>query len=175
MNLYMIDQSIKNAIDSLYDRVDENGELIEMSEEDIKENLKKLEEFQGERQTKIENTVLYCKNLDSEAAAIKAEEESLRKRRERIESKSERLKRMVMFSMMANNENEFESTRCYAKLKETDATDIIDMDLIPEEYIKVTTPEPERKPDKNAIKKAIKAGQDIPGAQLIKNRKLNIE
>ena len=175
MSLYTIDLDIKNLIDNLYNRVDENGELIDVTEEDLAESLKQISELQGERQNKLENIALFCKNLDSEAQAIKAEEESLKIRRERIERKSDGLKRLMMNSLMANGDTEFSTPKCYAKIKETVATDIIDMDLIPEEFIKVKTFEPEYKPDKVAIKKAIKAGEDVPGAVLKVNRKLNIE
>jgi hypothetical protein len=171
MSLYTIDQQIKATIDSLYDRVDENGELIDVTQED----LKLIEQLNEERKTKLENITLYCKNLDAEAAAIKAEEDALKKRRERIENKSEGLKKYMISSLMANGDNEFESPRCRAKIRESESTNIIDQSLIPEKYIKVKTPEPEYNPDKVAIKKAIKAGEKIPGAELITNRKLNIE
>ena len=171
MSLYTIDQNIKAVIDSLYDRVDENGELIEVTAED----LQIIEQLNEERNTKLENIALYCKNLDSEAQAIKAEEESLKKRRERIERKSEGLKNMMIYSLMANGDDKFESSKCCAKIRESKATDIINKDLIPEKFIKVKTFEPEYNPDKTAIKKAILAGEEVPGAAIKINRKLNIE
>ena len=171
MSLYTIDQEIKNVIDSLYDRVDENGELIDVSETD----LEALSQLKQERQTKLENIALYCKNLDSEAAAIKAEEEALKKRRERIERKSDGLKTLMINSLLANGDKAFETTRCCAKIRESTATEILNADLIPEKFIKVKTFEPEYNPDKTAIKKAINAGETVPGAQLKVNRKLNIE
>lgn len=171
MSLYTIDQELQEAIDNLYNRVDENGELIEVTEED----LKAIIDLKEEREAKIENTILFCKNLDAEALAIKAEEEALEKRRKRLEKKSEGLKKYMIFSLLANGDKEFNSPKCYAKVKETEATDIIDKSIIPDEFMKVKTFEPEYNPDKMAIKKAIKAGQEVPGAVLKVNRKLNIE
>lgn len=171
MTLYTIDQEIKAAIDSLYDRVDENGELIEVTAEDFQT----IEQLNQERKAKLENIALYCKNLEAEALAIKAEEESLKKRRARIEKKAEGLKTLMINSLMANGEKEFESPRCRARVRESEVTKILDQSQIPMEYIKVKTYEPEYLPDKNAIKKAIKAGQQIDGATIEVNRKLNIE
>lgn len=171
MSLYTIDQELKRAIDDLYNRVDENGELVEVTEEE----LQKIEALNEDRRAKLENITLYCKNLDAEAQAIKAEEEALKKRRARIEKKAEGLKTLMINSLMANGDKEFESPRCRAKIKETESTKIIDQSKIPEEYIKVKTFEPEYNPDKVAIKKAIKAGIQIDGATIEVNRKLNIE
>lgn len=171
MSIYTIDQQIKATIDSLYDRVDENGELIDVTQED----LKLIEQLNEERNIKLENIALYCKNLDSEAQAIKAEEDALKKRRERIERKSEGLKGVMISSLMANGDDKFESARCCAKIRESKVTDIINKDLIPEKFIKVKTFEPEYNPDKTAIKKAILAGEKVPGAAIKINRKLNIE
>lgn len=171
MSLYTIDQELKARIDSLYDQVDENGELKEVTIED----LKAIEELNQERQTKLENIALFIKNLDAEADAIKAEEESLKARRERIQRKADGLRNLMMYSLMANGDTESSSPRYHAKIRETEATDILNEDLIPEEFMKVKIPDPVRNPDKVAIKKAIKAGQEVPGAVLKVNRKLNIE
>lgn len=171
MSLYTIDLSIKNLIDGLYDRVDENGELVAVTEED----LEALNQLQAERTTKLENIALYAKNLDAEAAAIKAEEKALEKRRKRLEAKSDGLRKLMIRSLTENNEKSFETARCSAKIRESKATEILDIGLIPEKYINIKTFEPERNPDKLAIRKAIEAGEDIAGAQIVINRKLNIE
>lgn len=171
MSLYTIDQEIRAFIDGLYDRVDENGELIEVTDED----LKKIEELNQERQSKLENITLYIKNLEAEAVAIANEMQSLGKRQQRIYQKADGLRKLMINSLTANGDKEFETPRCKATVKETQKTKILDQSLIPEEYIKVKTFEPEYNPDKVEIKKAIKAGIKIPGAELETNRKLNIE
>lgn len=171
MSIYTIDAEIKSFIDNLYNRTDENGEIIDVTEED----LKKISELQEDRKTKLENIVLYCKNLDAEATAIKAEIESLSKRLKRIETKSEGLKNVMIYSLVSNKEKEFESARCTAKIKEYEATDIFDQSILPKKYIKKIKPEVQYKPDKNEIKKALKEGKKVRGAQIIITRKLKID
>lgn len=156
MSLYEIDSRIKAIIDGLYDSVDENGEVGEV-------DFTELEQLQEDRKTKLENIALYIKNTEAEAKAIKAEEEKLTKRRKSLENKAERLRDLMIYSMQASQEPTLETARCKAKLKDNEVTEILDLESIPKEYIKVKV---DKSADKTAIKKAIKAGEEITGAQL---------
>lgn len=156
MSLYEIDSRIKAIIDGLYDSVDENGEVGEV-------DFTELKQLQEDRKTKLENIALYIKNTEAEAKAIKAEEEKLAKRRKSLENKAERLRDLMITSMQEAKEPALETARCKATIKDNEQTEIIDLDSIPEEYIKVKI---DRSADKTAIKKAIKAGEEIAGAQL---------
>ena len=167
MSLYTIDREIQALIDSIYDSVDENGE--------VNIDLTALVELKAERQTKCENIALYIKNCDAEAAAIQAEIESLEKRKARLERKSEGLRGILISSMIANKDTELSSPRYRATIKTSETTEIVDKKLIPKEFIRVTIPEPKEDPDKVAIKKAIKAGKEVAGARLVTNRKVKIE
>ena len=167
MSLYTIDREIQALIDSIYDSVDENGEVAV--------DLTALAELKAERQTKCENIALYIKNCDAEAAAIQVEIENLEKRKARLERKSEGLRGILISSMIANKDTELSSPRYRATIKTSETTEIVDKKLIPKEFIRVTIPEPKEDPDKVAIKKAIKAGREIAGARLVTNRKVNIE
>lgn len=163
-SLYEIDRDIKAFIDGLFAIADENGEVdIDM---DILEDLKE------QRQTKLENIALYIKNLASEASAIKEEEKSLAERRKRLESKCERLKGILVRSMMENNEKELSSARYCAKIRNSKATEVYDESIIPSDYlIEKTT----YAPDKKAIKEAIESGKEVAGARIITNHNLQIE
>lgn len=156
MSLYEIDSRIKAIIDGLYDAADENGEVGEI-------DFTELKQLQEDRKTKLENIALYIKNTEAEAKAIKEEEEKLAKRRKRLENKADRLRDLMIFSMQEANEPELSTARCKAKIKDNEVTEILDAELIPEEYIKVKI---DRAPDKTAIKKAIKAGAEVAGAKL---------
>ena len=167
MSLYTIDREIQALIDSIYDSVDENGEVAF--------DLTALAELKAERQTKCENIALYIKNCDAEAAAIQVEIENLEKRKARLERKSEGLRGILISSMIANKDTELSSPRYRATIKTSETTEIVDKKLIPKEFIRVTIPEPKEDPDKVAIKKAIKAGKEVAGARLVTNRKVKIE
>ena len=168
MTLYEIDSRIKAIIDGIYNNVDENGEVT--GELDFTE----LEQLQEDRKTKMENIALYIKNLEAEADAIKAEEEKLKARREKTTKKAEGLRNRLVYSMQINNEPEISTPRCHAKIKTTESTEILDASQIPEQYINVKIKE-ERNPDKTAIKKAIKAGEQVAGAQIKINTKVVID
>lgn len=168
MTLYEIDSKIKAILDSLYDSVDENGEVTEV-------DFTELEQLQEDRRVKMENIALYIKNTEAEAEAIKAEEEKLKARREKLQKKAEGLRNRLIYSMEASNEPELATPRCHAKIKKTESTEVTDLNQIPEQYIRTITPEPERKADKTAIKKAIKAGEEIGGAYIKINTKVVIE
>ena len=166
-SLYEIDSNIQAIIDSIYE-ASEDGEVNEV-------DFTALEELQAERKVKLENIALYIKNCDAEAAAIQAEINTLKSRMERLERKSEGLRGILLNSMIANGDKELSSPRFVAKIRTSKATEIIDESLIPDEFIRVITKEPERKPDKAAIKKAIEAGQEIAGAKVVINNKVNIQ
>lgn len=170
MSLYTIDQELQQAIDNLYSRVDENGELVDVTEAD----LEVITQLKAERQAKLENIALYIKNLDADAAAIYAEIDNLKKRAERLERKAEGLRGYMLRSMIANKDTELSSPRYQAKISSSESTEILDESLIPAEFIRIIEKEPERKPDKTAIKKAIKAGQDVAGARVVVNQKVKI-
>ena len=167
-SLYEIDNNIRAILDSLYDSVDENGEVGEVDFEQI-------ENLQEERRVKLENIALYVKNCDSESLAIQHEIDILRKRQERLERKSESLRGLLIRSMNEHNEPEISSARFTAKIRRSESTEIVDFDSIPKEFIREIPHETEYKPDKTAIKKAIKAGQEVAGARLVVNEKLKIE
>ena len=88
MNLYEIKEEFLELLDAI-----ENGEIPDGAIADTLEGMK------GEFDEKIENTACYIKNLKAEADAIKAEENSLKERRQVKEHQIERLKNGMMECM----------------------------------------------------------------------------
>ncbi len=165
MSLYEIDSQIKGIIDKIYSADDFDGEITEA-------DFDELRQLKEDRQVKLENIGLYIKNLEAEAAAIKAEEENLYKRRKRAENKAEGLRNLLINSLIENGENEFSTTRIRAKIRNSEKTEIVDLDSIPEEFVEVKTT---KQPDKKKIKEAIKAGIEVSGAQIVTNQTVRIE
>lgn len=165
MTLYEIDSQIKGIIDRLYDEMDENGEVGEV-------DFSALESLNDERQNKLENIALYVKNLEAEAGAIKAEEENLSRRRKRLENKAKGLKFLLIRSITENGDKEISTARCSAKVRESIATEIMDINLIPKEFISEKV---DISADKMAIKKALKSGEEVAGARLVVNKTIRIE
>ena len=54
------------------------------------------------------------------------------------------------------------------------AVEVFDMAQLPEEFVR-RKPAPPPEPDKPAIKKAIEAGKDVPGAKIVAHHRLTIK
>ena len=165
LSLYEIDSRIEAILDNIYDSADENGEVGDL-------DLSELQELQEEREIKLENIALYIKNLAVQASAIKDEENTLADRRKRLERKCERMKGILIDAMKKDGNKKMFSARYEAVLRESKKTEIIDENLIPEEYMNVKVT---KTPDKTAIKKAIEAGTEIAGAQIVDNTTITIK
>ena len=94
MKLYEINSELEKLIDA------ETGEIADIAF---------FEDLCMERTAKIEGIELYIKNLDSDAAALKAEETALAKRRKVAENTAARLKEFLT-SMLTESEK-FETPR----------------------------------------------------------------
>lgn len=152
MNLYEIREDFLALLDAI-----ENGEIPDEAVADT------LESMKGEFDEKIENTACYIKNLKAEADAIKAEENSLKERRQAKEHHIERLKNGMMECMSHLGIKKVEGARARVTIStRTGASVIIFPDaVIPEEYQRTKV-----EPDKTALKEALKAGVAIKGVTL---------
>ena len=121
------------------------------------------------RDEKIENIALWVKDLLAEADAIKAEEQALAKRRKQAENKADWLKRYVAQALEGEK---FKTPRVAISYRTSEAVEILDEDLIPEEFLMIKT---EYKPDKKAIKDELKVGGEVEGAVLVKRTSLQIK
>lgn len=161
-SLYEINTEIEAVLAQLMDSADaETGEVDEACTQ-------RLEELQMQREEKLDNIGAYIKNLLAEAAALEAEEAKLKERREAKVNKAERLKKYLADNL---DGKPFESARVVCTWKKSDAVIVDDVDLLPEEFVKVET---KRTPIKPQIKKAIKAGTEVRGAWLENRNNLQI-
>lgn len=156
MTIYDIDQAIADllAVD------EETGEVTLLDAE-------AFEALQMERERKAENLALACKNLTAEAAAIKAEEANLKKRRETVEAQA---KRAIEYLAYVLNGEPFKTPKVAVSYRKTQS-----VKLDPEfmEWAKKNAPgmlrEKEPEADKTAIKQAIKDGITVPHAEIVTN------
>lgn len=147
MTLWQIDEQIAKAIELGFDP--ETGEIMDESA---------LEQLQMDRDVKIENIILLIKNITAETNAIRDEEIALAKRRKTGENRAEWLKKYVSASL---NGEKFQTPRCSASFRKTKAVKIMNSDEIPDDYIRIKA-----EPNTMAIKDALKAGEEVPGAVL---------
>ncbi len=154
MKLYEIDaQILECCIDQ------ETGEIIDAE---------KLEALQVEREQKIENVALWIKNLTAEAAAYKAEKMAFAERQKKAEEKAESLKKWLANALGGTN---FKTTKAAVSFRKTQSVQVSDIWALGEEFVKYADPTP----DKNAIKAALKAGQEVNGAELIESISVSIK
>lgn len=159
MNLY----DIKSEIEALFSKVDENGELPE----DIAQQLEQLAITEHE---KIENTGLYIKNLLSDANAIKNEVDRLNERRQSMTHKAERLKNYLSDYLTNNNKDKFSTARIDLRFRRSEQVHIYQDADLPNTLWRVKL-----EPDKAHIKELLKAGEIVPGAELIERQNLQIK
>ena len=156
MNLYDIEYEITNCVDP------ETGEIIDE---------KRLDALQMAREKKIENILLWIKNLKSEAGAIREEEKKLADRRQSDEKKAESLTQYVQNVL---NGEKFKTSRVVVSYRKSEAVIVDDLQLMQEtcdEYLKYKDPEP----DKAKIKAALKDGITVPGCPLEERQNITIK
>ena len=151
--LYEIDEQMLACVDS------ETGEIIDAD---------KLSSLVLQRDAKLEGVALWIKNLESDAAAIKAERDTLDKRMKSAENRAKSLREWLKNALECQP---FETARVHVSFRKSELTEI-DESVLDKKWCreKVTYT-----PDKTAIKNAIKAGQTIAGARLVINQNIQIK
>ena len=151
--LYEIDQAILDCVDL------ETGEILDGE---------KLTALQMEREKKLEGVALWIKDLNAEAAAVKAEADKLTARKKALDNKVADLKQWLLYAL---NGEKLKTARCNVyqthntRLAVADEHELIEfLKTIerPERFLRF--PEPELR--KDDIKKALKEDYEIPGAAL---------
>ena len=153
MNLYEIDQAIMSLID------EETGEV---------KDYEAFASLQMDKETKIENTALFLKNLLSDAEQLKAEKMRFAERQKQAETKAESLK--TYLDMFLAGEK-FSSTKVTISYRKSSSVDVIDISKIPEKYLKFADPTA----DKTALNAALKNGEVIEGAKIVEKNNIQIK
>lgn len=162
MTLYEIDAGIQG----LLSEVDpETGELIT--------DYEALDALLMERETKIENIVLFIKNLSSDVRELKAEEAALAERRKKVEKKAERLREYVSHALGGEK---FQTPRCCVSFRKSTALELGEgFTEWAKEHADTLLRYKEPEPDKAAIKAALTGGAEIPDAKLVQNTTMTIK
>lgn len=176
-NLFEIEQSMMNLLE--YGVDDTTGEIIE-TEEDF--NVL-YDSIQLDLYTKLDNSNCLCKMLDGEIEVIDKEIKRLQSEKKRRENKQEWIKNRVdnFIRRQFTNENGIVDNESLNKYKlelphskisyrKSDSVEVSDINLLPKEYVKEKV---ELSADKTALKKALKDGKEIKGAEIV--TKLNMQ
>lgn len=159
MRLY----EINAQLEELLNQVDpETGELIC--------DMDALEALSIEREEKLEGLALYCKNLTAEAEAIKTEKLALEKRQKAALNKANRAKDFLDRNLAGEK---FQTARVdvsYRKSEQVEVSMSFFTEKSNERFLRYKDPEA----DKTAIKAAIKAGEMVPGAEIVSKLNMSI-
>ena len=152
-SLYEIENAILDCVDL------ESGEIIDCE---------RLSELQMERDAKVQNIALWIKQLEAEAEAYKKEKESFDKKKSVAENKAKSLKEYLSGYLGGQP---FKSIKVNVSFRASDSVNITDISKIPEQFLKVAEPTA----DKAEIKKLLKAGTAVAGAELITKNNIQIK
>lgn len=162
MKLYEIDARIEACVKLDDSRVvdTETGEIID---------IEALEALEMERDQKLENIGVWYKQLLMEADDLKAEKAALAEREKTKRAKAESLKGLLNRYL---DGKKFETAKVAMSFRKSEAVEFTGkISEVPADYLKFKEPEL----DKTAVKRAIKAGESVPGCELVVRQNLQIK
>lgn len=145
----------------------ETGEMMSFPEA--------IEQIEMDKRVKLENIAIWVKNLMSDAAALKIEEENLSKRRRAAEGKIESLKAYLLACMKREDGTfeKFASPRAAITIRRNaPSVAIHDEALLPREFLVEKTTV---SVDKKSIAEVLKRGIEVPGAHFEEGRSVMIK
>ena len=157
MTLFDINKAI---LDFDYQIDEETGEIL---------NAEDLDALQLAREEKIEGVGLWIKNLQAEAEAVKKEKDAMADRQRRLEKKAESLKHYLEWALQGEK---FSTPRIAMTFRRSESVSIPDEALLDDRFMNITMV---KKPDKKLIKDTLKAGREVPGAELVTKQNLQIK
>lgn len=153
MNIYQIDEEIMSCVD------EETGEIVD---------IEKLRSLQMQRGEKIESIGLWIKNLVAESDAIGKEIKVLQARKRASENKAESLKKYLKDALGGVP---FKTSKLSISYRKSESVNILNQLYLDDKYLKIGEPTV----DKVAIKKDLKAGIAVAGAELVTNQNIQIK
>lgn len=130
-----------------------------------------LDSIEDAIENKAENIAKLIRNLESDVAAYKEEEDRLKTKRQATENKVKWLKTYLEDNMKLTGKTKFKSGMFnFSIQKNPSSVNITDEKAIPEEFLIQQPP----KVDKTSLKEILKRGIEVPGAELKQTEGLRI-
>lgn len=159
-NLYQITQEIQEIAYQL-----EEGELTPELEN-------KLIISQTELQEKAINYGYAIKSVEDDVTAISDEIKRLQAMKSSKQNAIDRMKEAISTAMWVNGIEKVTSPTLNLSFRKSESVEVDDVKFLIDKYVIETVT---FSPDKTAIKKAIKSGENIKGAWIIENYNLQIK
>lgn len=161
MNLWEINDKIEKCF--VYEDGVVDVETGEIFDADYLDNL------ELEKDVKIENICKYIKNLESDAKALKEQKDKFSKMQKSAENKKENLKEYLA-NFLSGETWKARDLSVSVKYRKSESVNVIDEEQIPMNF-KIEQP---AKVDKTLIKKSIKNGEEVAGAELVVKNNMQV-
>lgn len=164
MNLYEISSQYRQQLAALAD--------LDLPPECVADT---IESISGDLQSKLHACVAYSLELDILAVGATEAAKRMAERANTLQARGDALRAYTLRAMQECGIREISTDEWGAKITKTPlAVKIEDQAAIPAQYMR--TPEaPPPAPDKTAIKKAIQAGESVPGCSLVSGFRLAVK
>ena len=164
MKLYELAQGMEEVING--------GMVVDSATGEILFDSENLDALEIELKDKLEACGCYIKNLEAEAFALDQEARALKARKDAAVAKVKRMKEYVKGCMDMAGEKRLETPRVVLSQRKSTYLEVEDDMMVPEDY---KTIEEVVKVDKDAIKKAIKNGEQVAGCELKERMNLQVK
>jgi len=141
-------------------------QMIEDGQEGLEDTLDSITDAVEE---KLEAYAMVIKNIESDVEGIKSEEKRLAERRKVMENGVVRMKQAIAETLQNSGQDKVKTEKFTFSWRKSSKVEVSNIDSLPQEYVKV-----ERTISRSELAKALKAGEQIEGAQLIENQSLSI-
>lgn len=166
MSLYSLTDECRSLYDALMASVDEETGEVDIS------LVNALAERQEAWEDKAVAVACVYRSLDEDAARVGREIERLTAMKKRLERERDRVKEGLSAAFTALGVEKVKGMYADISFRASEQTIIDNADAVPEEYMTVKTT---YTPNKTAIKEAIKAGKEVPGAHLEQKKNIQIK
>lgn len=165
-SLYNLTAEYQELYNKLWESIDEETGEVDMA-------ISNALEAKGQQflEKAVAVATVYRK-FDSEIALYEAEIKRLTECKKRLENCRDRLKDNLANACQSVGVEKIDGVYAKISFRTSESVEIDDIDLIPEEYLVIKS---EVKPDKTAIKNAIKSGRDIRGVHIEKTQNIQIK
>lgn len=141
-------------------------QMIEDGQEGLEDTLASITDAVEE---KLEAYAMVIKNIESDVEGIKSEEKRLAERRKIMENGITRMKQAIAETLQGSGQEKVKTEKFTFSFRKSSKVEVSDIDSLPQQFIKV-----ERTISRAELAKALKAGEQIEGAQLVENQSLQI-